>query len=125
MSATKNINAAKIKNIIRERTFTLEAPTASDDITIFRTDVDITVQEAIVVQTGNTPSTTFVLKWASDRSVAGTNLMNSTTFTNTTTGATAPLNIVAIPANSWVWIETSAASGTNVYLTIDIRYTED
>jgi len=125
MSATKNINAAKIKNIVREKTFTLEAPTASDDITIFRTDVDITVQEAIVVQTGNTPSTTFVLKWASDRSAAGTDLTTSSTTTSTTTGDVATLSTAAIPANSWIWLETTAASGTNVKLSIDIRYTID
>ena len=44
MSATKNINAAKIKDILKQKTFTLEAPTATDDITVFRTDVLVTVR---------------------------------------------------------------------------------
>jgi len=125
MSATKNINAAKIKNIVREKTFTLEAPTATDDITVFRTDVAITVQEVIAVSSGTTPSTTYQLKFGSDRSAAGSNLTLSGITTNTTTGDIATISNANIPANSWVWFESTAASGTNVILTIDIRYTID
>lgn len=107
------------------KTFTLQEPTASDDITVFRTDVAITVQEVISVSTGSFPSTTFQLKYNTDRSATGNNLTNSTVSGNTTTGNTATLSSSSIPANSWVWLETTAASGTNVYLSIDIRYTED
>ena len=107
------------------RTLTLQAPTSSDDITIFRTDVAITVQEVIAVSVGTTPSTTYQLKHSTDRDAAGSNLTTSVTTTSKTTGNVATLSVAAIPANSWVWLETTAASGTNVILTVDIRYTID
>lgn len=107
------------------KTFTLQEPTASDNITVFRTDVAITVQEVIACSTGSSPSTTYQLKHHTDRSNAGNALTTSAATTSTTTGDTASLSDVTIPANSWVWLETSAASGTDVYLSVDIRYTED
>lgn len=125
MSATKNINAAKIKDILKQKTFTLEAPTATDDITVFRTDVAITVQEVIAVSSGTTPSTTYQLKFGPDRNAAGTALTTSAATTSKTTGDVATLSNTAIPADSWVWYESTAASGTDVILSIDIRYTED
>lgn len=107
------------------KTFTIEAPTATEDITVFRTDVAITVQEVIAVSVGTTPSTTYQLKHSTDRNAAGTNLTTSGTTTSTTTGDVATLSTAAIPANSWIWLETTAASGTSVKLSIDIRYTID
>ncbi len=110
---------------ILNKTLTYEGPTASDDITIFKTDVAITVQEVIAVSIGTTPSTTYQLKYSTDRSAAGSNLTDSEATTSTTTGDTATLDDATIPANSWVWLETTAASGTDVFLSVDIRYTED
>ena len=85
----------------------------------------ITVQEVIACSTGTSPDTTYQLKHHTDRSNAGNALTTSAATTSTTTGDVASLDDATIPANSWVWIETSAASGTSVYLSIDIRYTED
>jgi len=110
---------------IFNKTFTLESPTATEDMTIFRTDVDITVQEIIAVSVGTSPSTTYQLKFSTDRNAAGTALTTSSTTTSTTTGNVATLSTAAIPANSWVWFETTAATGTDVRITIDIRYTID
>lgn len=107
------------------KTFTLQEPTSSDNVTIFKTYVDITVQEVIAVSTGSFPSTTYQLKYNTDRSNIGNNLTNSSVSGNTTTGNTATLSSSTIPANSWIWLETTAATGTNVYLSVDIRYTED
>ena len=107
------------------KTLTLQSPTAADNISVFRTDVDITVQEVITVSNGTIPSTTYQLKHNPTRSNVGNDLTISTTTTSTTTGDIATLSDATIPANSWIWLETSAASGVNVYLTVDIRYTED
>ena len=131
-----DLTAAQVRTILNvadgaqpkptlSRTFTLEAPASADDITVFRTDVAITVQEVIAVNVGTTPSTTYQLKHSTDRSAAGNNLTTSSSTTSITTGDIATLSDATIPANSFVWLEVSAASGTNVYLTIDIRYTED
>lgn len=107
------------------KTFTLEAPTASEDFTIFRTDVAITIVEVISVSVGTTPSTTYKLKHDTDRDVTGTDVTTSAATTSKTTGDIATASDYTIPANSWIWLETTAASGTSVKLTIDIRYTED
>ena len=119
------INATIGAPISLSKTFTLQEPTTSDDITVFRTDVAITVQEVIACSTGTTPSTTYQLKHSTDRSNTGNDLTTSAATTSITTGDSASLSDVTIPADSWVWLETSAATGTGVYLTIDIRYTED
>jgi hypothetical protein len=113
------------KGSVTSKMFTLQAPTASDDVTIFRTNVAITVNEVIAVSTGNSPSTTYQLKFDTNRNSSGDDLTESGTTTSKTTGNVATLWDNVIPANSWIWLETTAASGTNVYLSIDIRYTED
>jgi hypothetical protein len=107
------------------KSFTLEEPINGDNITIFRTDVDITVQEVIAVSTGTTPSTTYTIRHGSNRSTTGNLLVVSAATTSTTTGDVATLSDATIPADSWIWFICSASSGTNVYLSIDIRYTED
>jgi hypothetical protein len=104
------------------KTFTIRTPTASEDFTLFRTDIPITVIEVIAVSTGTSPNTTYQLKHHTDRSNAGNALTTSAATTSITTGDTATLSVVAIPANSWIWLETTAATGTNVVLSIDIRF---
>jgi hypothetical protein len=122
-----NGDGSGITNVkpVLSRTITYEAPTAADDITIFRADVAITVQEVIGISTGTTPSTTYQLKHGTDRSAVGNDLTTSGTTTSTTTGDVATLSDATIPADSFIWLETTAASGTDVILSIDIRYTED
>lgn len=120
-----NIESGATTDQTLNKTFTLQEPTSSDNITIFKTYVDITVEEVIVVNTGTLPDTTYIIKHNVDRSAAGQNLVDSTSTTSTTTGDTPQLNVTSVPAGSWMWIETSAATGTNVYLSVDIRYTED
>ena len=126
---TKIGNNLTVNNVVLQtlnKTFTLQEPTATDDITVFRTDVDITVQEVIACSTGGgTISTTYQLKHHPTRSDAGNALTTSAATTSTTIGDTASLSDATIPADSWIWLETTDASGTAVYLSIDIRYTED
>ena len=125
---TKIGNNLTVNNVVLQtlnKTFTLQEPTAADDITVFRTDVAITVQEVIACSTGTSPSTTYQLKHHPTRSDAGNVLTTSAVTTSTTTGDIASLSDATIPADSWIWLETTAASGTAVYLSLDIRYTED
>ena len=124
-SAGSESNWFKIAKPTLSKTFTLQEPTASDNITMFRTDVAITIAEVIAVSTGTSPSTTFAIKYGTNRSSATGNLVASTTSTSTTTGNVLTIATSAIPADSFIWIETTAVSGTSVYLSIDIRYTED
>lgn len=117
-----------LKHLIKptlSKTFNIEIPTASEDVTVFRTDVAITVVEVIAVSTGTTPSVTYQLKHDPTRSNSGNNLTTSATTTSTGAGDTATLSDATIPADSWVWLETTAQTGTVDWLSIDIRYTED
>lgn len=123
--ALRKVNLKHLIKPTLSKTFTLDAPTASDDVTIFRTDVAITVQEVIAVSVGTSPSTTYRLRHHTDRNNTGNLLTTLAATTSTTTGNVATLSDATIPANSWVWFESTAASGTNVILSIDIRYTED
>lgn len=127
-SITKIGNNLTVNNVVLQtlnKTFTLQEPTATDDITVFRTDEAITIQEVIAVSTGGSPSTEYALKYSTDRSAAGTTLVSATTTTSTSTGDVASLTNANIPADSFIWIETTTVSGTAVYLSLDIRYTED
>ena len=124
---TKIGDSSVVNNIVAQtlnRGLTLEEPAVNDDITIFRTDVAIVIQEVIAVSTGTSPDTTYDIKYSTDRDAAGTSLVSSEQTTSTTTGDVATINNTNIPANSYVWLEVSAASGTDVYLNLDIRYTE-
>lgn len=94
---------------------TIESPTDSEDIAMFRADKAITVNKVSAVLKGSSsPSVTWTIRYASDRSAAGTEIVTGgTTTTSTTTGSVVTsLNNTAISAGDWVWIETTAQSGT-------------
>ena len=114
-----------IANNLGGKTINIESPTSSEDVTMFRTDFAITVQEVIAVVIGSSPSVTYQLKHSTDRNAAGNNLTDSGSVTSTGTGDTATLSDATIPANSWIWLETTAKSGTVDMVSIDIRFITD
>ena len=71
----------------------------------------------------SSPSVTYTVKFASDRSAAGTTIA-SATVTNTSTGATATISNSTVTSGSYVWIETSAVSGTVNELHINLSLSE-
>jgi hypothetical protein len=128
LAAGESINTAAAANTSVKKytkTITIESPTSSDDITIFRTDDAITVKEVIAVSTGSSPNTRFRLRHSTNRAVTGNVLSTNLATTSTTVGNRATLSDATIPANSWVWIEMIAARGTNVTLSVNIRYVID
>lgn len=132
-NAKKKVTFENLKDTINasgqpslSKAILIEEPTATEDLTLFYTNVAITIQEIRAVSTGTTPSTTYQIKTSSlDRGGAGTNVTSSGTTTSTSLGDTASVTTAAVPSGSWVWLESTAASGTNVTLSINIRYTED
>ena len=62
---------------------------------------------------------------STDRRAAGNALTTSGAVTSTTTGSDATLSDATIPANSWVWLETTAQGGTTPQMAIFVRYTDD
>lgn len=114
--------------ITLERPITIENPSTSENIFMFRTDVAITITKAAdaVVGTGS-PSVTWQIKYASTRDDGSpTNLFSASRTTTSTSGVTTTtFNDATIPAGSWIWITTSANGGTVTELDINLTYTID
>lgn len=108
---------------------TVESPTSSEDITIFFTNRAITITEMRAVLLGSsTPSVTWTIRHhATDRSNAGNEVVTGgTTTTSTTSGDdVTSFNDATIPADSFVWCETTAQSGTVTELHISIIFNVD
>jgi hypothetical protein len=95
------------------KSFTIPAPQAGDNFTIFYTETATTLTQVLAVVKGSSsPSVTFTMRYATDRTAAGTLAVVSTVVTSTTTGQVVPLQQMPIPANSFVWVELTAVSGT-------------
>lgn len=105
----------------------VESPTSSEDITLFHTEKAITVQIMRAVMVGSSPSVTWTIRHNTDRSAAGQEVVTSgSTTTSTTTGSDiTSFNDATIPADSWVWLETTAKSGTVTNMGITLHYTMD
>lgn len=109
------------------KAITIETPTATEDITLFYTDDAITVTQLSAVSVGSTPSTTYTIRHSTDRSATGNEVVTSgSTTTSTTTGnIVTSFNDATIPADSWVWLETTATSGTVTNVNVTVEYTVD
>lgn len=136
-STTKvtNLNADKLDDYealalrAEVKAITVENPGAAEDLTMFFTDVAITVTQlnAVLANGSSTPSVTWTIRHASDRSAAGTEVVTGgTTTTSISTGSeVTSFDDATIPAGSWVWLETTAQSGTVPELHVSVRYTID
>lgn len=112
---------------INQKSITILSPTSSENRVIFYTTVAITITQATAVVRGTSPSVTYQVKHDPSRAATGNNLFSSgQTVTNTTTGAVVTsFNDATIPAGSFVWLTTSATSGTNDEFHLTLNYTED
>ncbi|RKY69316.1 MAG: hypothetical protein DRQ02_01265, partial [Candidatus Latescibacterota bacterium] len=108
---------------------TIENPSSSEDISIAFTNRAITITEMRAVLIGSaTPSVTWTIRHnATDRSAAGNEVVTGgTTTTSTTSGSdVTSFNDPTIPADSFIWLETTAQSGTVTEIHISIIYTVD
>jgi len=119
-STSKTLNfydgtAEVVVNPIQSKTLTIETPTASEDITMFHTDVAVTITKIVAVVKGSsTPSVTFNVVHGTDRSAAGTNLITSiSATTNTTTGTSVTtFDNASVSAGAFIRCKTTAQSGT-------------
>jgi hypothetical protein len=103
------------------KSLTIAYPVAGDNLTLFYTQVSTTLtQVAAILRGTSTPSVTYTLKYAANRSAAGTSATTSTTVTSTTTASTATLQNMPIPANNFLWLEVSAISGNPTELSITV-----
>jgi len=100
-------------------------PSANEDITLFNADHDFSIMMIKVVVIGDTsPSLTWTLRHAADRSAVGTEVITGgTTSTNTANGElinAVDMNSTAIVRNEWLWFETTAQAGNveEIHITI-------
>lgn len=104
---------------------TIESPTDAEDFMIGRIRSDVTVEKVIATVRGsNTPSVTINIKHDSDRSAAGTSLLDAATaITNTTTGQDVTLSSnPKITKDDILWLESTAQSGTVDELNVTIYF---
>jgi hypothetical protein len=96
-------------------TFALEVPSAAEDGPTDFTTINLTVTKITAVLVGSgSPSVTWTIRWGANRDNPGTEVVTGgTTTTNTTTGDVITLfNNPVIAADSFIWLETTAKSGT-------------
>jgi len=106
------------------KSLTIINPTASEKIPLFFTTSALTVTQIRSLVTGTSPSVTFSLRFGTDVSGSGTEVVTSgITVTNTTTGlSTTSFNNAAIAADRFVWLTTSATSGTVTALHVSVTF---
>ncbi len=115
-----------VLNPIQSKTITIESPTAAEDLSMFYTDDAITITKIVFVITGSTSATT-TIRHHTDRSNAGNEVVTGgTTANSTTTGnVVTSFNDATVPADSFVWLETTALSGTPTSLSVTVFYRQD
>lgn len=125
--AALTILPSQITALQDEKGITIPNPTNSEDISLFFMNRAITITEMRAVVRGTTPSVTWTIRHASDRSAAGTEVVTGgTTTTSETSGSDVTVfNDATIPADSFTWFETSATSGTVDEIHLTITYTID
>lgn len=118
--------AADIPTITRTESkgIVLDAPTTSEDVTIWRTPVNITITALHCVLVGGT-SLQYTIRYHTDRNNAGSQVVNGGTLCGSTTTGTANSGLsVAVAAGNWIWLETATGgSGTVNNFAATITYT--
>jgi hypothetical protein len=106
------------------KSLTIINPTATEKIPLFFTTSALTVTQIRSLVTGTSPSATFSLRFGTDVSGSGTEVVTSgITVTNTTTGlSTTSFNNASIAADRFVWLTTSATSGTVTALHVSVTF---
>jgi hypothetical protein len=103
------------------KSLTIAYPVAGDNLTLFYTQSSTTLVQVVAILRGtSSPSVTYSLKYAANRSSAGTAATASTTVSSTTTAAIATLQNMPIPANNFLWLEISGISGNPTELSITV-----
>jgi hypothetical protein len=113
--------------IPQQRTITLQSPSNSENAFFFYTERAILLTKVVdVVRGSSTPSITWNVKYASTRdSGSPTSAFTSDRTTTSTSGtSTTTINNASIPAGSYVWVTSSAVSGTVNELSVSLIYNQ-
>lgn len=96
------------------RAITVETPGSAERILFGHIEREFTLDSLVAVVVGTTPSVTWSLRYDADASATGTEVVvGGTTTTNTTSGdRVTALDNPVIPADVFLWLATTATSGT-------------
>jgi hypothetical protein len=114
-----NMSAGVVTN---NKSFVFAAPTSTENITWFYTKYAITIDEIADYAGGSTPSYTYNIAHHATRTSGSSNYLFTANRAVTSAGTTSTFNDATIDAGSWVWIITSATSGTVSDANITITY---
>jgi hypothetical protein len=103
------------------KSVTIAEPQPGDQFTLFRTEYPTTLSQVQAVVRGSSPSVTYEIRYAADRSAAGTLAIEPATVTSITNGDTATIQNMPIPAGRYVWLEVTAVSGTVSELNVSLE----
>jgi hypothetical protein len=102
------------------RSVTIAGPQVNDSFTLFRTSRETTISSVVGLVSGG--SVTYELRYAADRTTAGTLATVSDTVTNTTTGDAATVQNQPIPADRWVWLKITGVTGTVAEFSLSVAF---
>jgi hypothetical protein len=108
----------------RQKAITIGYPSNAEKIALFFTDEAMTLAQIRSIVTGSTPSATFSIRYGADFSAAGTEVVTGgITTTNTTTGlSTTVFDNGIIGADNFIWLTTTATSGTVDQLSVTLLF---
>lgn len=101
---------------------TIIAPSASESVTLFYTSDALLLMNVRAVVTGSSPSVTYSILSGSSRATTTDTHVNAATITSTTSGTDATIADSSISAGSWVWLITSATSGTVSTFSVTLEF---
>jgi hypothetical protein len=106
------------------RSISVYAPTTTDNITMFYTSNALTLSNIESVIRGAGTGVTFSVRYGTDRSATGTEVVTSgINCTNTTTGlSTTSFNNGTISASSFVWLTIAGVSGNPNELSVTLEF---
>ena len=106
------------------RSVSVYAPTTTDNITMFYTSNALTLSNIESVIRGAGTGVTFSVRYGTDRSATGTEVVTSgINCTNTTTGlSTTSFNNGTISASSFVWLTIAGVSGNPNELSVTLEF---
>lgn len=114
--------------LFNARGFSLYAPTDAENMTLFYTNVSLTlasITSVLRADVSPTPNVSYTVRYGSDRSATGTSVTSASISTsNRTTGQTnTAFSNGTIPANNFIWLTTSAVSGVVEELSVTLIFT--
>lgn len=113
-----------LSGLIDPKALIIQNPTGSDNVTLFYNTQALPISSIVSLVRGTSPSITFEVLWDSNRNGSGTSAVaGGITVTNSTTGlVTTSLSNTTIPANRFVWVRTTARSGTVTEFSVTLNF---